>query len=404
MSTRADILPDVWVTHLLQLQDQVPAKPFSDVHATLMEELGEARTRRNSCGCGRKGGYDAGDADDAGGSANMIQLFEKFDEKPLGTASIAQVHRALLVGGEAVVVKVQHRGVEDIILQDLDNAVYLVEELAKSKPEYDFRDILSEWCAETKKELDFIHEADNTDRVAANLQNLTGVKVPRVIRNTRDGFLLEPTRRVLILEYMDGVKPNDTAVLGSWGIQGEKVMERLSAAFAHQIFIDGLFNGDPHPGNMLIERGTGTPVLLDFGLVKELPTETRVAFCRLVLAAAENDFTGLLQALREMGLSKHVSLSRPEEAMDAVRFMFRDAAPDNKQRQSRVTNTAVSGPSDEHDDSQEVLPRPCGGSLPTFPAVLHEGAAARRSIKSDRQDDANLRRGIETSLGQTKVC
>jgi len=379
MSTRADILPDVWVTHLLQLQDDVPAKPFSEVHATLMEELSGTPRRRNFCSCGRK------EDGKALAHPNMMQLFERFDEKPLGTASIAQVHRAWLAGGEAVVVKVQHRGVEDIILQDLDNAAYLVEELVKSKPEYDFRAILSEWSAETKKELDFIHEADNTERVAANLQNLTGVKVPRVIRNTRGGFVLEPTRRVLILEYMDGVKPNDTKVLSSWGVRGEHVMERLSAAFAQQIFIDGLFNGDPHPGNMLIERGTGTPVLLDFGLVKELPTETRVAFCRLVLAAAENDFTGLLQALKEMGLSKHVSLSRPEEAMEAVRFMFRDAAPDAKQRRSGVTYTAVHKLSDEPDDSDDFLPHPFGGSLPTFPSALQRAATTRELINSSHR-------------------
>mmetsp|Transcript_121275 Transcript_121275/g.213821 ORF Transcript_121275/g.213821 Transcript_121275/m.213821 type:complete len:984 (-) Transcript_121275:57-3008(-) len=396
MSTRADILPDVWVSHLLQLQDAVPPKSFSDVHATLVEEFGKARRSAKPCGCGRSKDVEADE--------EVIWPFERIDENPLGTASIAQVHRAWLIGGDQVVVKVQHRGVEDIILQDLDNAAYLVAELAKSKPEYDFRDILNEWCAETKKEVDFIHEADNTERVAANLRNLTGIKLPRVIRCTPSGIPVEPTRKVLVLEYIDGVKPTDRNALSSWGVRGDQIMERLSAAFAHQVFVDGLFNGDPHPGNMLIERGTGMPVLLDFGLVKELPTDTRVAFCRLILAAADSDFTGLLQALKEMGLSKHVSLANPEEAMEAVQYMFRDAAPDVNARRRSTHNRDISTSGNRYDAFEEELPPPTGGHLPPFPAsLLTRGASARGHGGSTQGVDSSQLLSTPLSRGKSEA-
>jgi aarF domain-containing kinase len=295
-------MPEAWVDRLSELQDALPARKFSDVEQTLKDAF--------------PGGWP----------------FQSVEELPLATASIAQVHKAELLDGQQVVVKVQHRGIEELILQDLENVMYLAEWLAKEKPEHDYRELLQEWCDETRKETDFQHEAYNLERVAANLKSLSGVRLPKLIRQVKGVGTIAPSREVLVMEFIDGVKPTDTASLREIGVDGDALIERISAAFANQIFVDGLFNGDPHPGNILVERSTRMPILLDFGFVKEVPEKIRIAFCRLLVSAAEQDFVGLLAAMRDMGLGEQVSLARPTEAMNFVRYAFRDATPTAEQQ------------------------------------------------------------------------
>lgn len=302
LSTRADIMPEAWVVRLVELQDALPARSFSDIQQTLRDAFPSEWP------------------------------FQSVEEVPLATASIAQVHRARLVDGQQVVVKVQHRSIEELILQDLENVMYLASWLATEKPEHDYRELLQEWCEETRKETDFQHEAYNLERVAANLKSLTGVRLPKLIRQINGSTKIAPTREVLVMEYIDGVKPTDAAAMEDLRVDGDLLLEKISAAFAHQIFVDGLFNGDPHPGNMLVERSSKMPILLDFGFVKEVPEKTRIAFCRMVVSAAEQDLVGLLGALREMGLGEQVSLARPDEAMRFIRYVFRDASPSTEQR------------------------------------------------------------------------
>eukprot|EP00854_Cymbomonas_tetramitiformis_P005596 gene5596-6782_t len=326
VATRTDVMPDAWIAELVALQDCLPVRSWSETRRTIEEEF----------------------------KIPIEKAFETVDKEPLGTASIAQVHRAVLHSGQEVVIKVQHRNIDRIITQDLDNTVYLANYLAAKEPKYDFRDefagedkesrdILTEWCKETVKELDFEHEASNMERVAANLRKDPNIHVhiPFVVRISGDGGMppLHPTKRVLLLEFIDGVKPTDLSGLAKIGVSGrtqcEAILTNITASFAHQVFIDGLFNADPHPGNMLIQRNSHTPVLIDFGLTKEIPEKQRLAFARLLIAAADYDMTGVLGAMREMGL-ENVSLDHPEDAMDAVHYMFRDAQPTIDQRRTAI--------------------------------------------------------------------
>ncbi|GKV37793.1 hypothetical protein SLEP1_g45778 [Rubroshorea leprosula] len=165
LSTRADVLPEAYISLLKQLQDSLPPRPLREVCHTIQKELGK----------------------------NMDELFMDFVKDPLATASIAQVHRATLIDGREVVVKVQHEGIKEIILEDLKNAKSIVDWIAWAEPQFNFNPMIDEWCKEAPKELDFNNEAENTRTVSRNLgckklhednksSNQVDVLIPEVIQ------------------------------------------------------------------------------------------------------------------------------------------------------------------------------------------------------------------------------
>lgn len=299
LSTRADVLPEAYISLLKQLQDSLPPRPLKEICRTIEKELGKS----------------------------MDDLFSSFVDAPLATASIAQVHRATLRSGEDVVVKVQHEGIKTVILEDLKNAKSIADWIAWAEPQYDLNPMIDEWCREAPKELDFDHEAENTRKVSRNLGcknkndvmpgNQVDVLIPEVIQSTE---------KVLILEYMDGVRLNDCESLKAFGIDKQKLVEEITRAYAHQIYVDGFFNGDPHPGNFLVSKEPPhRPVLLDFGLTKSLSSSMKQALAKLFLASAEGDHVALLSALSEMGLRLRLDL--PDQAMEVATVFFRSSTP-----------------------------------------------------------------------------
>ncbi|EOY29153.1 ABC1 family protein [Theobroma cacao] len=307
LSTRADVLPQAYISLLKQLQDSLPPRPLKEVCRTIEKEFGKT----------------------------MDVLFADFLEEPLATASIAQVHRATLIDGQEVVVKVQHDGIKAIILEDLKNAKSVVDWIAWAEPQYDFNPMIDEWCKEAPKELDFNHEAENTRTVSRNLgckklhdenksSNQVNVLIPEVIQSTQS---------VLILEYMDGIRLNDTASLEAFGVDKQKIVEEITRAYAHQIYVDGFFNGDPHPGNFLVSKeAPHRPILLDFGLTKKLSSSVKQALAKMFLASAEGDHVALLSAFSEMGLK--LRLDAPEQAMEVTTVFFRSSTPANEAHQT----------------------------------------------------------------------
>lgn len=303
LSTRADVLPSAYIRLLKQLQDSLPPRRLEEVCQTVQKELGKS----------------------------MEELFMNFVEVPLATASIAQVHRATLCDGKEVVVKVQHEGIKMIILEDLKNAKSIVDWIAWAEPQYDFNPMIDEWCKEAPKELDFNHEAENTRKVFRNLgcnsefldgkpNNRVNVLMPEVIQSTE---------KVLILEYMDGIRLNDSESLEAFGVDKQKLVEEITRAYAHQIYVDGFFNGDPHPGNFLVSKEPPHhPILLDFGLTKLLSSSVKHALAKMFLASAEGDHVALLSAFAEMGL--RLRLDMPEQAMQITSVFFRSTTPANE--------------------------------------------------------------------------
>ncbi|CAN6476422.1 unnamed protein product [Victoria cruziana] len=298
LSTRADVLPQAYICLLKQLQDSMPPRPLKEVRHTIETELGQS----------------------------MDDIFSDFDGAPLATASIAQVHRAILRDGQQVAVKVQHEGIKEVILEDLKNAKAIVDWIAWAEPQYDFSPLIDEWCKEAPKELDFNREAGNTRTVYRNLDckrpssgsgNSINVLIPEVIRSTE---------KLLILEFMDGVRLNDNESLEKLGVDKQRIVEEITCAYAHQIYVDGFFNGDPHPGNFLVGREPPhRPILLDFGLTKSISSSTKQALAKMFLACAEGDQVALLSAFAEIGLRLRVDM--PEQAMEITNIFFRNSTP-----------------------------------------------------------------------------
>eukprot|EP00049_Salpingoeca_infusionum_P025915 m.22581 g.22581 ORF g.22581 m.22581 type:complete len:1649 (+) comp8401_c0_seq2:477-5423(+) len=299
LSSRGDVMPQEWVNELRVLQDTMPFQPFEDVKQTVENELGRP----------------------------LSEVFSFVDKEPLAAASIAQVHIAhLKQDNKKVVIKVQHRNIDVIMNVDLRNLLSIVKWIAYFEPEMDFRPVLDEWSKVAIRELDFTNEAANMTRVRNNL--LTSdldVIVPELVTDLH-------TSKVLVMEYCQGFKVTDTEKLDAHGIDREALMRLISQAYAHQLYLDGFFNCDPHPGNILIQvkDGKAIPVLLDYGMCRELPRNKRRAFARMVFSASHMDFGSLLTSFEEMGLV--LRRDDPFEDMKNIRFLLRDTAPGSEMR------------------------------------------------------------------------
>lgn len=328
LSTRTDVMPEAWLQELKNLQDAMPPRPSTEVRRALSEALGDLAPEcdKHQLGwcpvrCRRRQRAARGPSaklDVHVPQSEPTPLFTSFEWRPMASASIAQVHRAVLADGRQVAMKIRHCDVAEVIDLDMKLLAELAERAAKERPKFDFRKVLNEWCMETRKELDFVNEAMNLRRVARALREVPGTPVcaPRVVRQPQ---ALRPSPRLLVLEYIDGVKP---VAAKSIGADPQRIFAELSSSLARQIFITGLFHADPHPGNILIERGSRKPVLLDFGLTKELPLAIRLTFAQIVVAVIDSDLVGLLAALRDMGL-EDVAPGGTERAMATVQQLFK---------------------------------------------------------------------------------
>uniref|UniRef100_A0A7S1B696 Beta-lactamase-related domain-containing protein n=1 Tax=Corethron hystrix TaxID=216773 RepID=A0A7S1B696_9STRA len=313
LSTRADVMPGAYVDALSSLQDDVPAVPFGDVRRTLREEF-------------------EGREDD---------IFSRIDPAPLSTASLAQVHRAVLrrpeadggeeaFDGREVVVKVQHRGVASLMRQDMSSLRIILSLLARSDPDLDFGPVCDEYSREVERELDFRTEAANMFEVRRLLRKRGNAAV---VPRSAAGLV---TERVLTMEYCAGFSVRDVAAMEKAGTDRGLLLRRICEAWAAQMHVGGLFNADPHAGNILVSTAVdgdaSVPVLLDFGLTKRLDDRMRVAFARLVHAADESDVDALLRSFEEMGLV--LNRYDPLEDMAAMRRSLANPVPQSLARQA----------------------------------------------------------------------
>ncbi|OMO94629.1 hypothetical protein CCACVL1_05901 [Corchorus capsularis] len=277
---KPDLAPAAWVKKLVTLCDQAPATPFDDVQAVFDKELG--------CSIG--------------------EVFEKFDVTPLGSASIAQVHRARLRGDKNdVVVKVQHPGIQDLMMTDIRNLQAFALYMQKTDIKFDLYSVTKEMETQIGYEFDFSREANAMERIRRFLyenNKKSPVLVPRLIKD----FV---TRRVLVMEYIDGVPilnlGNEIARRGidpnskMAAAAKQNILKSLTLAYGQMILKSGFFHADPHPGNILICKGSEV-ALLDYGQVKDLPDQLRLGYANLVLAMADNDPVKAAESYRELGI------------------------------------------------------------------------------------------------------
>jgi ubiquinone biosynthesis protein len=271
VSTRGDILPDALVVELKKLQDSVPPVPFEGIKQQVETSLGKP----------------------------IHEVFLSFQEKPLATASIGQVHLATIQGPsgpEEVVVKVQRPGIAPTIARDLDILHILAAALERAIPEtriYSPVGLVKQFDQSITSELNFLVEADNGERFAQNFSGNELVRFPRVYREAT-------TRQVLTLEFFKGRKI-DKAVAD--GFDGPLIAKRATGVVIKMIFEDGFFHADPHPGNIFILGTPDAPIigLIDVGMVGRLSPELRERTIDLMIAAVRNDPYAVADALYEIG-------------------------------------------------------------------------------------------------------
>jgi aarF domain-containing kinase len=265
IATRADILPDEWVSTLAGLQDRVPPRRFDTIRDQVERELGRP----------------------------LGAMFTRFDPVPIAAASLAQVHRATTLDGRECAVKVQYPGIDGIVRCDLRNLMLTLKVLAWLEPHFDFRVIAGEILKYMPMELDFLNEARNCEIVKKNFAAQPEVVIPRIYHDLS-------SRRVLTMELVEGIRVTDVEALARAGIDKRAVGQKLIEIFTEQILRDGFFHADPHPGNILVQPGPRI-VLLDFGLAKDFPPAFREAMVRLTLAILMANREAILGAFHDLG-------------------------------------------------------------------------------------------------------
>lgn len=265
LSTRPDLLPAAWVEELRTLQDRAPAISHQAICSQITDSLGHP----------------------------METLFSWIEETPLASASIAQVHRARTRDGELVVVKVQRPGIEETIRADLAILLYAAQLLEALDEEMGITGpvgIIEEFQRSLLEELDFLHESQNIRAFRERTGNLPDLYVPRV-HDALSG------RKVLTLEYLEGVKI--TEVDRSRDPSG--MARKLIQSGFRLLFEEGIFHGDPHPGNLLVLED-GRIGVLDFGLVGRLTPQMQENIVLLVLALAVRDAESLARLICRVGI------------------------------------------------------------------------------------------------------
>jgi predicted unusual protein kinase regulating ubiquinone biosynthesis (AarF/ABC1/UbiB family) len=250
LSSRPDLLPDVYIDELGGLVDDVPAVPFAEIEAVVLEDFGE-------------------------------KAFVSLDPEPLATASIAQTHRGLLATGEDVVVKVRRPGVVeqvDLDLAVLRSTVRIATRHSEAARRVQLEELADELEVHLRGELDFVEEAHNAELVRKSVEQFQQLVVPRVIRPY-------VTERALVMERISGVK-----VAAGHGLEPARAAElarQFFRAYVFQVVVEGVYHADPHHGNVLL-TDDGRLALLDFGLLGRLDEDTRTGLALLLLAVAQN--------------------------------------------------------------------------------------------------------------------
>ena len=281
LSTRPDLIPAEYLDELARLQDEVPPFSLAEVHAIFREELGRSPD----------------------------EVFHYFDAEPLAAASIGQVHRARLDSGAEVVVKVQRPDIENVIAVDLEILAHLaglmeqyLEEVQGHRPTA----IVQEFARSLSREIDFAVELANVQRFARQFKNNTAIHVPLVYPELS-------TPRVLVMEYVLGIKASMAGQLREQGYDLPLIAERGATLVMEQIFVHGFFHADPHPGNLFI-LPDNVVCFIDFGQMGRLSRKDREDFTDLVLDLVAGDertvVEGVLKVTVQLGEVDRESLAR----------------------------------------------------------------------------------------------
>ncbi|MBR2743590.1 MAG: AarF/ABC1/UbiB kinase family protein [Clostridia bacterium] len=267
LSMRRDILSAEYCEELSRLRTDVRSLDFDAMRGVIEEEYGVPIERR----------------------------FSSFTEEPVGSASIAQVYPAVTNGGSRVVVKVQRPGIRDAMRGDIELLKRLTRLLSLNRRTggvFDIEEILDELLFAAEQETDFIREADNMREFAELNRDVHYIAVPKVYKSLT-------TQRVIVMEQVDGIKIDNRRELIEAGYDLKEIGHKLASNYIKQMFTDGFFHADPHPGNLYIRDGQ--IVYIDMGMMGRLSERDRRLFRSAVFAIVENDAAELKNLLLLMG-------------------------------------------------------------------------------------------------------
>jgi len=292
LSVRSDMLPRSYIKELEKLQDNVPPFPFEQVQSIIEQELGQ----------------------------HLYDIFRSFEKKPIAAASISQVHKAVLKTGQQVAVKIQRPGIDQQMMADIDIMRLLARTLHKHFPKvrpYNPEEVVAEFEAWTTKELNFVLEAKNAMRFAQNFASSSTVHIPKM-------YTEYSTKKVLVSQFIDGIELHHVDELKKKGIDVEKALENGFNALLKQVFEDGLFHADPHPGNILVLKDASV-AFVDFGIVGHFDDRLKNLAVDMLSGVLNQDAEGVAETLLELGSSGEVDRDAlkedVKEIIDPLQYM-----------------------------------------------------------------------------------
>jgi len=235
----------------------------------------------------------------------LSELFETFDEKPIGSASLAQVHLATLKNGERVAVKVQHKTVKLHAMQDALVIEFFTKVATKMFPEFRFQWLVDQIKKNVPLELDFLNEGQNCERMGTYLEKFPNISVPKIVWK-------ESTQRVLFMEYIAGGAVDDIKYIHDNRLDVNQISDHLGKLYSEMIFVHGDIHCDPHAGNIIVRNwlnGNGVEViLLDHGLYVKMEDDVRLNYCKLWQSMIERDIDGVKKYSEALGVGEYYGL------------------------------------------------------------------------------------------------
>jgi ubiquinone biosynthesis protein len=286
-STRADVLPPEWVEEFKKLQDMVQPFPYGDVRQVMEKALG----------------------------APLEDRFASFDEKPVASASIAQVHYAVLRDGTEVAVKVKRPGIDKVISSDMavmDTFARLLERYVPASRRYRPREVVGEFARVIRNEQDLTLEGAAVNRFYNIFKSNPDIQIPEV-------YWDYTTDSVLTMERIAGTPIDEVETLKDRGVDIKKAAKRGVELFFEQVFDYGIFHADLHPGNIFV-RDDGVIIYLDFGIIGRIDRDLRKYLASILFYLVREDYHRMAVIHRQMGLiGEDVDLGEFEEALREIR-------------------------------------------------------------------------------------
>ncbi len=296
MSARVDLLPEEYTEELSALQDQVPPMPFPPIRERVVLDLGR----------------------------EIGEAFAAFEAQPIAAASLGQVHEARLPDGRRVAVKVQYPGIQSVVVTDLRAARLVLHLLQWRFPRIRFDKLYEEFARVLQGELNYLNEGRSADRFRTNFADEPSVVVPEVIWPYT-------TAHVLTLEYVEGIKITQFSQLEALGIELKAVARLVARAYMQQILVHRFFHGDPHPGNLFVQRGPeGSPrlVFVDFGIMQRITPQMHEGITHTIRAIIDRDVPEIVRGLQMLGfIAVTGNVAEIERAVDFFMDRYRDMAP-----------------------------------------------------------------------------